>query len=94
GAHSGARPTSGAGPHSGAHSSPGSGAPGSGLTSGPNSSGRAAFVGPPLPSPVTGYDVTRRQSSANGTSPALLVAIFCFLVAIGLAGSAIWLIAA
>ncbi|WP_082599577.1 serine/threonine-protein kinase [Nocardioides sp. Root151] len=100
GAHSGAQSGANSGAHSGsnsgaqgassgAHSSPGSNA-------GPTSAGRTAFVGPPMPQPVTGYDVTRRSGAATtgGTSTALIVAIVCFLAAIGLAGSAIWLVVA
>ena len=85
-------------PGSGAPSS-GHSDPGSGINSGANSAGRQAYLGPPSPQPPdrqpsNGYAAATGQANTQGASPALIVAIICFMAAIAMAGSAIWLIVA
>lgn len=95
----GSRPDSYAGPGSGANSGAHSGA-NSGATSihqsgstnlGADSGARAAIVSPASGQQTPRYAAAQPATSGAGNS-ALIVAIVCFLVAIGLSVAAIWLI--
>ncbi|KRF20589.1 hypothetical protein ASG90_18615 [Nocardioides sp. Soil797] len=79
---------SGAGP-----SGAGSGAPGSqALNSGRSSAGQAAFLSPAASG--GNYAPAGAPAASNGAGAALIIAIICFIAAIAMAASALWLMLA